>query len=389
MVPMDRAMTAVTGDATRAARYDPSVSTDTEPPALDTDQLRPHDPPPAALVTDGRYRFGTYDGPIATINPLDVVTTPGATGRLQRAARNARLKEWEAFQLGDDDLFVLGAVYDTKSISLLQVLVVDKAAATIARYEQKVPTPMVHVARGLDHTRSHGRVGRFSVQLTNEMGAGLVAVDASHPGRGDQLPPLELHGAGRCGPGEAGHLVICHPFDDDRALYSHKTMMPFAGTLRAGAELTVFDPDRSFMILDDHHGDYPSPMQYDWVTAVRRNDAGLIEGFNLTDNQIRDPQRFNENAVWLGDRVHRLPAVHVERPDGPWGTWVVRDADGSGSVDVRFTPTVRSEMHVGPRHALAEYYAPYGWYEGRLHTGSVDLQVDGMFGVGEQKLIRV
>ena len=86
MVPMDRAMTAVTGDATRAARYDPSVSTDTEPPALDTDQLRPHDPPPAALVTDGGYLFGTYDGPIATINPLDVVTTPGAKGRLQRAA---------------------------------------------------------------------------------------------------------------------------------------------------------------------------------------------------------------------------------------------------------------------------------------------------------------
>ncbi len=67
------------------------------------------------------------------------------------------------------------------------------------------------------------------MQLTNEMGAGLIAVDASHPGRRG-LDPLELHGAGRCGDGEAGHLVICHPFADDRALYSHKTMMPFAGT---------------------------------------------------------------------------------------------------------------------------------------------------------------
>jgi hypothetical protein len=365
------------------------VSTHTPPAGPAPDPLRPHDPPPAALVVDGRYRFGTYDGAIATINPLDVVTATGATGRLQRAARNARLKEWEAFQLGDDDLFVLGAVYDTKSISLLQVLVVDKAAATIRRWEQKVPTQMVHVARGLDHTRSHGRVGAFSVQLTNEMGSGLIAVDASHPGKGTQLPPLELHGAGRCGPGEAGHLVICHPFSDDRALYSHKTMMPFAGTLRTGADLTVFDPDRSFMILDDHHGDYPAPMKYDWVTAVRRNDDGRVEGFNLTDNQIRDPQRFNENAVWFGADVHRLPAVHVERPDGPWGTWIVRDADGSGQVDVRFTPTVRSELHVGPRRSLAEYYAPYGWYEGRLHTDDVDLVVDGMFGVGEQKFIRV
>lgn len=364
------------------------MDTNTPPPAGQPGPPRTQESPPAELVLDGRYRFGTYDGLIQRINPLDVVTETGALGRLQRAARNTGLKEWEAFQLGDDSVFVLGAVYDTKSIALLQVLVVDKHAATIRRWESRVPTAMVHVARGLDGTRSHGRIGRFSVQLTNEMGSGLVAVDASHPGR-DDLPPLELHGAGRCGPGEAGHLVICHPFADDRALYSHKTMMPFAGTLRAGAEFRVFDPDRSFMILDDHHGDYPRPMQYDWVTAARRGDDGRVEGFNLTDNQVRDPQRYNENAVWLGDRVHLLPAVHVERPEGPWGTWIVRDAGGAGQVDVRFTPTVRSEMHVGPRRSLAEYYAPYGWFEGRIHTDDVELSVDGMFGVGEQKLIRV
>lgn len=355
---------------------------------MDSETKRTSQQPPAELVHAGRYRFGTYSGPITNINPLDVVTDTGTRGRLRRAARNSRLKEWEAFQLGDDSLFVLGAVYDTKSISLLQVLVVDKNAATIRRWEQRVPTPMVHVARGLSGTRTHGHAGRFAMQLTNEMGSGLIAVDASHPGRRD-LPALELHGAGRCGPGDAGHLVICHPFDYDRALYSHKTMMPFAGSIRTGAEFTVFDPDRSFLILDDHHGDYPRPMRYDWVTAVRRDASGRIEGFNLTDNQVQDPQRYNENAVWLADQVHRLPAVHVERPDGPWGIWIIRDADGSGQVDVRFTPTVRSEMHVGPRRSLAEYYAPYGWYEGRIHTDEIDLSVDGMFGVGEQKCIRV
>ena len=102
MVPMDRAITAVPGGATPAARYDPSVSTDTEPPALDTDQLRPHDPPPAALVTDARYLFAPHDGPIATINPPDGRATPGANGRLQRAARTTRLEAWEAFQIADD-----------------------------------------------------------------------------------------------------------------------------------------------------------------------------------------------------------------------------------------------------------------------------------------------
>jgi hypothetical protein len=375
---------------------DAGPDSDTTPP-----RERRREPAPESVVVGGEYRFGTYDGPIERINPLDVVTTPGVRGRVERAARNARLKEWEAFQLGDDDWFVLGAVYDTKSISLLQVLVVDKHAATIRRYEQKVPSPMVHVARGLHGTESYGHVGRFSVQLTNLMRDSIIAVDASHPGHGAAaaapraLEPLELHGVAACGPDEAGHLVIVHPFDDgtsgspQRALYSHKTMMPFAGTMRLGGEVTAFSPERSFMILDDHHGDYPSPMQYDWVTAVRRDAEGRIEGFNLTDNQVQDPDRYNENAVWLGTDVFRLPAVHVERPNGPMGRWFVRDADGSGSVDVRFTPTVRSEMHVGPRRSLAEYHAPYGWFEGRIHTDQVGLDVDAMFGVGEQKFIRV
>ena len=60
-----------------------------------------------------------------------------------------------------------------------------------------------------------------------------------------------------------------------------------------------------------------------------------------------------------------------------------------GAVDVRFTPTVRSALHVGPRHALAEYYAPYGWFEGSIEAEDARLDVDGFFGVGEQKLIRV
>ena len=357
---------------------------------MSTSPLPPsRDVAPEALVVDGAYVIGTYDGPIERINPLDVVGAGGA-GRLRRTARNLRLKEWEAFQLGNDDWFVLGAVYDTKSIALLQVLGVHKASGRIHRWETKVPSTSLSVARGLSGTRSHGRRGDFAISVGNEMASGRLSVDASHPGRPSgsrPLPALELHGVGDCSPGTVGHLVICHPFSDDRALYSHKVMMPFAGSMRIGLDVVELSAQRSFMILDDHHGDYPSPMQYDWVTGVRRNDAGLVEGFNLTHNQIRDPHVHNENAVWRGNEVFRLPPVHVERPKGPMGTWFVRD--DTGAVDVRFTPTVRSEMHVGPRRSLAEYHVPYGWFEGRIHTTEVDLSVDGIFGVGEQKFIRV
>lgn len=339
--------------------------------------------PPAALVVDGQYQFGTYDGPIPTINPLDAAVRSPA---LTRPIRNLRLKEWEAFQLGDDEWFVLGAVYDAKALGLLQVIAVHKESATLTRWETKVRSARLSVARGLQNTRSHGHHGAFSISIANQLADGIVTIDADHPGA-EALARLALHGSGRCGPGEAGHLVICHPFSSSRALYSHKVMMPFAGTLEVGEKSVDLDEARSFLILDDHHGDYPRPMRYDWVTAARRTADGSIEGFNLTANQVRDPDIYNENAVWADDQVHRVPPVTFERPHGPWGPWRVRDA--AGAVDVTFTPTVRSTLHLGPKRSLAEYYAPYGWFEGTILTAAGAVSVDGQFGVGEQKLIRI
>lgn len=340
-------------------------------------------PPPSLVAPSGHYNFGTYTGAIPTINPLDAAGTGKFTGT-RRRVRNLGLKEWEAFQLGDDDHFVLGAVYNAKALGLLQVLVVDKQAATISRFETKLPSNLLDVARGLDGTVSSGEFAGLTIEIGNELAGGTLTVDATQ--RGTALrPEMGLHVTGAVD--RAGHLVIVHPFDDTRALYSHKAMMSASGSLVIDGERLGLADDRGFLILDDHHGDYPRPMKYDWVTGVRRTAAGVVEGFNLTDNQIRNPGVFNENAIWIGDRVHRLPAVTVTRPAGPWGTWFIRDE--AGAVDVTFTPTVQSTQHVGPRKALAEYYAPYGWYEGTIEAAEASLTVDGIFGVGEQKRISV
>ncbi|WP_235831376.1 DUF2804 family protein [Gordonia zhaorongruii] len=345
----------------------------------------PRTAPPTELVSGGRYNFGTYDGPVPSINPLDAAGG-GLLGAPRRAVRDLGLKEWEAFQLGDDDWFVLGAVYNAKSIGLLQVLVVDKHAATIRRFETKLPTQLLSVARGLSGTTSRGDFSGLRIEIGNDLSNDAITVDATRGAEGDS-PSLSLHATGDARKKSAAHLVIIHPFGDSDALYSHKAMMPMTGSLVLGDDRVGFDDDSSFLILDDHHGDYPRPMKYDWVTAARRGATGRIEGFNLTDNQVRDPETHNENAIWIGDRVHRLPPVDFERPDGPWGRWNIRDA--AGAVDVTFTPTVQSTMHVGPAKLLAEYYAPYGWFEGVIHGERATLAVDGFFGVGEQKRITI
>lgn len=370
------------------------MSVPSSDPAPDVAEVeRSRDAAPRSLVVDGRFRFGTYDGPVADVDLLRRWRAPA------RWAHAARLKEWQAFQLGDADRFVLGAVYDAKLLGLLQIVVVETATGRLTRWEHKVPSVALSVATGLSGTRSHGSWRGLRVEVANDVPDGRLRVTASQRGDGGHsgvgrggAGAMALHVDGRCGPGDGAHLVICHPFDDGTPLYSHKCVMAAEATLRVGAGTDAattheFDASSSFLILDDHKGHYPSPMAYDWVTGARVDAGGRRVAFNLTRNQVRDPEVHNENALFLGDRVHRLGAVTFERPRGVHGPWRVCDA--AGRVDVTFHPEVRNEQHVGPGSRLADYYGPFGWYEGTIEpagVGSVD--VAGCYGMGEQKYIR-
>lgn len=336
---------------------------------------------PRALYEGGRFLFGTYDRAIERVNLLDAWPRP------LRPLAWLGLKEWEAFQAGDDEWFLLGAVYCTKKVDLLQLLAVHKASAKMHKWEHKLPPLQLTLASGLEGSASHGRAGGLSVRFDNDVPRGSLRVTASAEREGDK-PTASLTLRGRCGAQESGHLVSCHPFPDGRPFYSHKCMMPAEGTLWLDEEAHALTAERSFLLLDDHKGFYPWPMRYDWLTAVKRSPEGGVLGFNLTANQMREPERYNENALFRGRRVDRLPPVRFERPDGVMGRWRVRDAQGRVAVD--FTPVVRNEVSVGPGKIFADYHGPFGWVEGVVYDGQGEaVHVDGLFGMGEKKLVRV
>ena len=221
--------------------------------------------------------------------------------------------------------------------------------------------------------------------VENRLPSDGIAIRADSDGT-DELPPLRLDVAGQASPENTAHLVICHPFSESRALYSNKAVMAAEGTMIIGDQKIDFGSGRSFLILDDHKGDYPFPMKYDWVTGAHIESDGRRVAFNLTHNQIQDPDRFNENAVFINEQVSRLGAVTFDRPDGVNQTWAIRDT--TGAVDVRFHPDISSELHVGPGRSLAEYFGPYGRFEGTIDTGDEVIDVAGFRGMGEKKLIR-
>lgn len=358
--------------------------TDGNPPTSDRvpDPDRQRLPPPASLVDGDGFRFGTYSDPVADVDVLRRWSGPA------RRAHGTRLKEWQAFQLGDGEHFVLGAVYDAKLLGLVQLVVVHMATGRLRRWEHRVPSAALRVARGLHRTRSRGAWRGLEVSFTNDVVERSLRIRASQRPRPGGAPAMTLDVDGRWAPEGGDHLVICHPFADGTPLYSDKSLLSASATLTVEHDPPVtFHRDTSFLLLDDHKGHYPSPMRYDWVTGARHDPGGPAVAFNLTANQVVDPEIHNENALFVDGAVHRLPPVTFTRPGGVHHPWTVSDAQGR--VDVTFEPSVRNEQHVGPRSALADYYGPFGWFEGTIEPEDGPATVvDGYFGMGEQKFIR-
>ena len=337
--------------------------------------------PPSTLVENGRQRLGHFDGPPGRVNLLDA-----SYARLPRVLRRWRLKEWQALQIATPSLFVNLALFDAKLLQLLQVKVYDRARATKHLHERQLRPGAFRVADQLLDSATSYRDRRSSLRFANRFAAGRLEVDVevaesrSAPRIAGTLVVHTDRGASQ---------VVSLPFAGDVGMYSHKGMFPIEGELAIGGDRHRLALADSLALLDDHKGYYPYVMRWDWVTSATRDASGRALGFNLTRNQCRDPERFNENCVWIDDRCLRLPAVTFEREGARGGDerWHIRDREGR--VALEFTPTVPGDVRVNALVVESRYRGPFGTFAGRLAPDGADpIEVDGWFGMGEEFWLR-
>lgn len=335
---------------------------------------------PSNLVDDHRQHLGRFSGPPARVNLIDA-----AYHHLPRSLRKLRLKEWEAVQIGGPGVFVCLALFDAKLMSLMQAKVYDHERGAKSIHEWKLRPGAFSVADQLIDSTTRYADKRGSLEFRNELGAGRITVT------------LDLHATSEL-PRVAGTVVIhtdrgaSHvaslPFAGEVGMYSHKGMFPIDGALAVGDRTFGLQAADSLALLDDHKGFYPYVMRWDWVTSAAVI-GGEAVGFNLTRNQCRDPEVFNENCAWRGDQLGTLPAVEFTREHERTANerWRVRDREGR--VELTFRPTVPGDVSVNAVIVHSKYRGPFGKFEGRLEPeGLAPIVVDGWFGMGEDFHLR-
>ena len=215
---------------------------------------------------DGKFDFGTYYSPIPNVNMQDAYKPLGYLA--PKWFENYRLKEWEAFQAGNKDIFILGAVYNVKVAVLLYLIIYDKRYDKLYEYSEIINPSKATIGKGLLDSETKGESKNCHIQYVNNLKDGIIRINGNMKQIG-KLPRIKLEL-------KAFHItepiVICQPFAENRGLYSHKNFMPMNGYILIGDEKIVFDENSSHMIIDDHKGYYPYNMKYDWVTGWGKDE---------------------------------------------------------------------------------------------------------------------
>jgi hypothetical protein len=343
------------------------------------------DPAPEAAVSKGEYELGRFGTPFCRANLLDAERVYGY--RLPRAVKSWRLKEWQAFQFGDRRWFCFTALYNAKAFSIAAFHAYDRERKRRVGFQLPLPGSAFAFGESLSGALVRYRSRSSFIEYACDYDAGSIKVSAQ---RYDRDAQRSFAGEFRfsCGPKQAALESVCMPLSLNRAIYSTKALMPLEGQLVVGGDAFDLGGPGAMGIIDDHKGYYPYHLHYDWATGFGLDQKGRRAGFNLTDNQVRDQAKYNENCLWINNRTWPLPPVKMTRPRGPGGEWIIQDTEGL--VDLVFVPEIANDVHFNVGLAEGEYHGPFGAFRGLIKNEEGDkVQAELLYGAGEQKFLRV
>ncbi len=300
--------------------------------------------------------------------------------------QNLQLREWQAFQMGNKDYFMMVAIYNAKKMALVQFIFYDIQQNQKIRYEKKVLPNKLQLPNTLFGGIASYFSEKFSLRVNHDIGSSFLRLIGEITGFKD-LPNVKVRAVGQHNVDKYEPMVVCMPFNERRGMYSHKCLMPMEGRLQIGDRTILFPPEESFLIIDDHKGYYPFPTIYDWVTGMGYTPEGILMGFNLTDNQVIQPKKFNENGLWYNGVLHPLPPIKITRPNGVEKDWIIKDE--YGMVDLTFTPVIHTSVNINALIFRSNYKGPYGFFNGFISKKNGEkVEIKQLFGMGEDFYLR-
>lgn len=315
------------------------------------------------LVHNGQIEFGFFSTPIQNVNLIDAKIAGPLP--VPKVLKNLRLKEFQAFQGGDENYFYHVALFNAKLMGFVQIRILDIKNKEHYLYEKKVSPLQFNIPNNiLNSTNSYQSKG-ISIHVENKLTEEYIKITFKAKGKKGQ-PDIEGEIIGDFK--NSDHMIVSVPFGKNTGMYAHKSIIPMTGSIQLGKQKHQFQKEQSFFMCDDHKGFYPYIMKWDWLTAAFVKE-GKVYGLNLTKNQSIDNERHNENGIWIAGKLHRLPGIRFYRNDK---TWQIKDKNDR--IQLTFQPMYSNvvKINLGPL-GKSDYEGPLGTVSGSIKLDNGEL----------------
>ena len=342
-------------------------------------------PPRDTPVENGVPVPGTWDRAFKEVNLLD--THRPYRFPLPGWAKDYRLKEWQRF-IVQDDRHIFGALLaNFKLYCLAQVRLYSKETGDLFQFRKLLPGKGWHLPRSLANAAAGSRARKFFFLVHNWLDADTIKLELDIEARRER-PALTADLGYTMNRRDVTPMAVSLCFTARRSMYAFKAAAPVRGDIVLGDKRINMDPARTTGIFCDCKGFFPYRMRSTSAGAMDFTGDGRRFAFHLAENQARETNRNNENALWVDGRLSPLPPVRITMPKGVDSDWIIQDLEGM--VDLVFTPKAHNNSSVRVPLSSAEYSVPLGIFNGMVaNSGGEQIQVRNAWGMGEKLYLRV
>lgn len=355
-------------------------------------------PTPDDLVDkDGKTVFGNFDKEFKTMELERAKKPTKAPNFLNRF----KLTLWEAAELHFKEGVLITAVCDMGVLGKTFSVFYDKRNKKVYSWESTLRSKGAKISPNLiNGAVTEGKSNLSHIKFINSLEEGKAHLDGFFKGNAlvdskDREEHNIEYSVALRRISKPCVASIPFPYSDNRTLYSQKDFFKMEGYLIFDGERFESD-EESTAIIDDHRGYYPRRAHYDWVSTMgvsEVNGEKIHLAFNLTHNQSIDQERYNENVIFLKDKLSILPPVtftqSIKSEDflgKGYAEWYIKDE--YGMVDITFKIYNLNAMLLHAAVASIDYYITFGELEGFvIGEDGTKYILDGMLGMGEDKTL--
>jgi len=343
-------------------------------------------PPIASPIEDGIPVIGTWNKAFQRVD-LQEISKPFRYP-LPRWAKDLRIKEWQSFSV-QDNYFLLDAVFcNVKMYRMAQVLLYDKEKGQKFIFRKVIPGTGWHLPNSLANSSVESRSFRFFFRIHNWLDADTVKLDINIETDKKRRPPLTVHLAYDMSNQNLTPMATSLGFGKPRIMYAYKALAPVRGDMVLAGKRIVLKQDGCSGFFYDCKGFFPYKMHTSICNASGFDEENRRFGFHIAENQTRDTNRNNENALWVNGKLTLLPPVRITTTEGLNTDWIIQDVEGM--VDLTFTPKEPYNSGVKLMFTRADFNVFLGYYNGMLvNSEGEKIIIKNLFGIGEKLYLRV